>query len=86
MAASVPASSSAVAATGTQPPIILGSGSQTRQEILREMGFAFTIKTADIDERAERGDSSHHCPELIIFLQILNLCLGVVGWLISCAT
>ncbi|GAB5355564.1 hypothetical protein AAMO2058_000216300 [Amorphochlora amoebiformis] len=37
--------------------IILGSKSQTRQDILRELGFSFDIKPANIDEKAIR------CPD-----------------------
>lgn len=37
-------------------PIILGSGSQTRQAILRECGLKFDIIKPDIDEKAIRFD------------------------------
>lgn len=36
--------------------IILGSASTARQSILREMGFNFSVMTADIDERAIRRE------------------------------
>lgn len=36
--------------------IILGSASAARQSILREMGFNFSVMTADIDERAIRRE------------------------------
>eukprot|EP00249_Psilotum_nudum_P015448 c25333_g1_i4 orf=182-712(+) len=38
------------------PKIILGSKSAARQAILKEMGFEYTIITADIDEKAIRRD------------------------------
>lgn len=38
--------------------IILGSSSATRQAILKEMGFTFTIVTADIDEKAIRKETA----------------------------
>jgi septum formation protein len=38
--------------------LILGSGSQTRQDILRRQGFQYTIKKASIDEK-EFGDRSY---------------------------
>ncbi|XP_024520177.1 maf-like protein DDB_G0281937 isoform X2 [Selaginella moellendorffii] len=37
--------------------IILGSSSQTRQAVLREMGYNFTVMSADIDERAIRRET-----------------------------
>nr|XP_043632446.1 7-methyl-GTP pyrophosphatase-like [Erigeron canadensis] len=36
--------------------IILGSSSMARREILKEMGYDFTIMTADIDEKSIRRD------------------------------
>ncbi|KAJ7953006.1 Maf-like protein [Quillaja saponaria] len=42
-------------ATGNPPfKIILGSSSMARQKILAEMGYEFTIVTADIDEKGIR--------------------------------
>lgn len=38
--------------------IILGSSSATRQAILKEMGFAFTVMSADIDEKAIRKETA----------------------------
>eukprot|EP00250_Pteridium_aquilinum_P022821 c25754_g1_i1 orf=157-777(+) len=38
--------------------IILGSSSKTRQAILKEMGFTFTVLTADIDEKAIRKETA----------------------------
>ena len=68
LAARSPRRSMASAAAAAQPPIILGSGSSTRQDILKEMGFEYTIKTADIDERAI-GDRAVDPPhELVLRL------------------
>eukprot|EP00466_Bigelowiella_natans_P007967 jgi/Bigna1/144889/aug1.92_g19597 len=39
--------------------IVLGSKSQTRQDILREMGYEFEILPANIDEKAIRCKSAH---------------------------
>ena len=36
--------------------LILGSGSKSRQDILKEMGYDFEILTADIDEKAIRDE------------------------------
>ncbi|KAI5081113.1 hypothetical protein GOP47_0004296 [Adiantum capillus-veneris] len=38
--------------------IILGSSSASRQSILKEMGFTFTVMAADIDEKAIRRDTA----------------------------
>ncbi|KAG4387516.1 hypothetical protein AAZX31_11G237600 [Glycine max] len=40
------------------PPfkIILGSSSKARREILAEMGYEFTVMTADIDEKGIRRE------------------------------
>ncbi|KAK9129873.1 hypothetical protein Sjap_010360 [Stephania japonica] len=44
-----------MAAQSTSPfQIILGSSSKARKQILSEMGYEFTIMTADIDEKAIR--------------------------------
>ncbi|KAK9165522.1 hypothetical protein Scep_000713 [Stephania cephalantha] len=44
-----------MAAESTSPfQIILGSSSKARKQILSEMGYEFTIMTADIDEKAIR--------------------------------
>nr|DAD21644.1 TPA_asm: hypothetical protein HUJ06_023107 [Nelumbo nucifera] len=45
--------------------IILGSKSMTRQNILTEMGYKFTIMTADIDEKAIRKE---HPEDLVMAL------------------
>ncbi|XP_031493905.1 uncharacterized protein LOC116259996 isoform X1 [Nymphaea colorata] len=37
--------------------IILGSKSRARQQILADMGYEFTVMTADIDEKAIRKDN-----------------------------
>nr|GFB56805.1 maf-like protein [Tanacetum cinerariifolium] len=36
--------------------IILGSSSMARREILKQMGYDFTIMTADIDEKSIRKE------------------------------
>ncbi|GAY42705.1 hypothetical protein CUMW_068920 [Citrus unshiu] len=38
------------------PRIILGSSSMARKEILAEMGYEFTVVTAEIDEKSIRKD------------------------------
>ncbi|KAG4995436.1 hypothetical protein JHK86_032263 [Glycine max] len=38
------------------PKIILGSSSKARREILAEMGYEFTVMTADIDEKGIRRE------------------------------
>ena len=35
---------------------ILGSASKSRQELLREAGYEFSVMTAGIDEKAIRDD------------------------------
>ncbi len=45
-------------------PIILGSSSQWRQGIMRQLGVPFTVMTADIDEKAIR----HDIPEEMVVL------------------
>ncbi|CAN6482040.1 unnamed protein product [Victoria cruziana] len=37
--------------------IVLGSKSRSRQQILADMGYEFTVMTADIDEKAIRRDN-----------------------------
>ncbi|XP_039158625.1 7-methyl-GTP pyrophosphatase isoform X3 [Eucalyptus grandis] len=46
----------AVVAVVVVVQIILGSSSMPRQHILAEMGYDFTVMTADIDEKAIRKD------------------------------
>ncbi|MCX6740378.1 MAG: Maf family protein [Candidatus Parcubacteria bacterium] len=41
----------------TNLPIILGSQSQWRQGIMRQLGWPFTVMTADIDEKQIRDDT-----------------------------
>lgn len=45
--------------------IILGSASMARRKILAEMGYEFTILTADIDEKSIRMDKPE---ELVMVL------------------
>ncbi|KAJ0967755.1 hypothetical protein J5N97_024672 [Dioscorea zingiberensis] len=45
--------------------IILGSSSSTRKQILAEMGYDFTIMTADIDEKEIRSENPE---ELVVAL------------------
>eukprot|EP00252_Welwitschia_mirabilis_P002807 TRINITY_DN1279_c0_g1_i4.p1 TRINITY_DN1279_c0_g1~~TRINITY_DN1279_c0_g1_i4.p1 ORF type:complete len:204 (-),score=53.26 TRINITY_DN1279_c0_g1_i4:165-776(-) len=45
--------------------IILGSASEARQSVLREMGFDFNVITADIDEKAIRR---HNAEDLVMAL------------------
>ncbi|XP_039128286.1 7-methyl-GTP pyrophosphatase-like isoform X1 [Dioscorea cayenensis subsp. rotundata] len=45
--------------------IILGSSSSSRKQILAEMGYDFTVKTADIDEKEIRKDKPE---ELVVAL------------------
>ncbi|KAJ4714407.1 Maf-like protein [Melia azedarach] len=45
--------------------IILGSSSMARREILAEMGYEFTVVTADIDEKSIRKDKPE---ELVVAL------------------
>ncbi|XP_078435633.1 uncharacterized protein LOC144706517 [Wolffia australiana] len=47
-----------MAAQGNNPfKVILGSASATRRQILKEMGYDFTIMTADIDEKSIRKEN-----------------------------
>ncbi|RXI07347.1 hypothetical protein DVH24_026483 [Malus domestica] len=51
---------------GRRPPaIILGSASAARRQILAEMGYRFTVMTADIDEKSIRMDKPE---ELVMVL------------------
>jgi septum formation protein len=40
-------------------PLILGSGSPRRRELLTRAGIAFEVQPADIDERAHPGEAPH---------------------------
>ncbi|XP_057863472.2 uncharacterized protein LOC131071587 [Cryptomeria japonica] len=51
--------------SNTSFKVILGSSSSSRQSILREMGFDFTIISADIDEKAIRKEKPE---ELVMVL------------------
>ncbi|GAQ90937.1 putative tropinone reductase [Klebsormidium nitens] len=51
--------------SGMNLRIILGSASRTRQAILKEMGYAFEVETADIDEKAIRKSNAQ---ELVMAL------------------
>uniref|UniRef100_A0A2P2KVP0 Maf-like protein DDB_G0281937 n=1 Tax=Rhizophora mucronata TaxID=61149 RepID=A0A2P2KVP0_RHIMU len=44
------------AATASSFKLILGSSSKARQKILAEMGYEFTVMTADIDEKCIRKE------------------------------
>ncbi|XP_055804200.1 uncharacterized protein LOC129873184 isoform X3 [Solanum dulcamara] len=45
--------------------IILGSSSMARREILADMGYVFTVMSADIDEKSIRKDNAE---ELVVAL------------------
>jgi septum formation protein len=42
--------------------IILGSSSKARQDILREMGYEFEVRPANLDEKAIRTEILHDLP------------------------
>jgi len=44
------------------PPIILASGSQARQQMLKQCGLTFSVRPADIDEEAIIGQTSDITP------------------------
>jgi septum formation protein len=49
--------------------IILGTGSFIRKQLLAEMGYSFTVMTADLDERAlGTRTSDHDAPALVTLL------------------
>jgi septum formation protein len=59
----------------TPKKVILGSSSYARQQIIGELGYDFTIVTADLDERAI-GDRSHasNAEKLVVTLAHAKAC------------
>jgi septum formation protein len=47
--------------------IILGSSSRSRKEVMEFLGWPFSIRTADIDEKSIRTDNFLELPKLIAF-------------------
>ncbi|KAH9616742.1 hypothetical protein KSS87_004910 [Heliosperma pusillum] len=73
--------------SGTRPPglhngcklrIILGSKSIARRKIMEEMGYKFTIMTADIDEKAIRKEKPEDLVMALAEAKLVNAIRGVV--------
>ncbi|RZB73049.1 hypothetical protein D0Y65_037007, partial [Glycine soja] len=57
--------------------IIMGSSSKARREILAEMGYEFTIMTADIDEKGIRREKLKH---LVMALVEAKVSISSLTW------
>src|SRR5690606_3614123 len=63
-------------------PLILGSQSPRRRQILEMLGFAFTVQAADTDETPPPGIAAERIPELLAQRKALEISAARPGALV----